>query len=77
MFALVFGGRVRRDSVVGGDPRRRRLTVGDVSNINEIILLKSTPHNLIHWVVGIALLAAFFVGMAKWRRASSAPCSRS
>lgn len=65
LFALVFGvayvATALLEVILGDDG----LKIGDGSNINEIILLKSTPHNLIHWVVGIALLAAFFVGMAK------------
>jgi hypothetical protein len=65
LFALVFGVAyvsVALLEVILGDDG---LHVGDGSNINEIILLRSTPHNLIHWVVGIALLAAFFLGFAK------------
>ena len=65
LFALVFGvayvATALLEVILGDDG----WTVGDVSSVNEIILLKSTPHNLIHWVVGIALLAALFLGMAK------------
>ena len=65
LFAVVFGvayvATALLEVILGDDG----LKIGDGSNINEIILLKSTPHNLIHWVVGIALLAAFFVGMSK------------
>ncbi len=65
MFALVFGvayvATALLEVILGDDG----WTVGDVSSVNEIILLKSTPHNLIHWVVGIGLLGALFLGMAK------------
>ena len=65
LFALVFGvayvSVAALELILGDDG----LHVGDASNINEIILLKSTPHNLIHWVVGIALLGALFLGFAK------------
>lgn len=65
LFALVFGvayvATALLEVILGDDG----LKIGDGSNINEIILLKSTPHNLIHWVIGIALLVAFFVGVAK------------
>ena len=65
MFALVFGvayvATALLEVILGDDG----WTIGDASNINEIILLRSTPHNLIHWAVGIGLLAALFLGMAK------------
>jgi hypothetical protein len=65
MFALVFGvayvAVALLEVILGNDG----LKIGDGSNINEIILLKSTPHTLIHAVVGVALLGAFFIGMSK------------
>ena len=67
MFALVFGVAYVATALLEVILGKDGLTIGDgaASSVNNIILLKSTPHNLIHWVVGIALLAAFFVGMAK------------
>jgi hypothetical protein len=65
LYALVFGVAyiaVALIEVIKGD---EPLKIGDGSNINEIILLKSTPHNLIHWVTGAVLLLAFFAGVAK------------
>lgn len=66
LFALVFGLAyiaVAVLEVIRGDDGV--LLNNPIDGVNDIILLESTPHNIIHFATGGVLLLAFLVGIAK------------